>query len=409
MNYRFIGCGVLLVCSFLFACTQHQVIRANATPAVMADRDIDEGQLLNVGIAILDPGVSEDQEPSEEGVYPELRAAEARYIPYKLKMTLEETGNWGAVRVLPVNADSMDLRVSGEILASDGEVLKVNIVARDATGRVWLDKHYTHTASKFAYSDRHLADEDPFQDIYNLIANDMLEARDRLSPTDIERIRATSELRFAADISPDVFADYLSKTEQGQYVANRLPANDDPMISRVRKIRDRDEMFVDTLNEHYAVFYRDMEQPYRDWRSSSYEEVRTLRELRSSARRQKLLGAAAVVVGVAGLTQSDSNLGQGLGAASVAAGAAVFKEGMNRNAEANIHVEAIRELGRSFEAQVTPLVVEVEGRTLTLTGSAEDQYEEWRRLLRRIHSTETGFVGTDEEGLDSGAHEATSD
>lgn len=408
MNYQLVRCGVVLLSSLLCACTQHQVIRANATPAVTAERDIAEDQLLDVGIAILDPGLSEDESPAEEGVFPELRAAEARYIPYALKMTLEGTGNWGAVRVLPAGA-SMDLIVGGEILASDGEVLTVNIRVRDATGRIWLDKQYTHTASKFSYSDPHLADEDPFQDIYNLIANDMLDARNRLSPTDFQHIRATSELRFAADISPDIFADYLSETEQGQYVANRLPADDDPMMGRVRKIRDRDEMLADTLNEHYAAFYRDMEQPYRDWRNSSYEEVRTLRELRSSARKQKLLGAAAAVVGVVGLTQSDSNLGQALGAGSVAAGAAVFKEGMDRSAEAEIHVEAIRELGSSFEAQIAPMVVEVEGRTLTLSGSAEDQYEEWRRLLRKIHATETGFVGTDEEGLGAGADGATPD
>ena len=409
MNCQLVRCGILLLFSLLCACTQHQVIKANATPAVTADRAIAEEELLNVGIAILDPGLSEDDSPNEEGIFPELRAAEGRYIPYELKMTLERTGNWGAVRVLPAGANSMDLMVSGEILASDGEVLTVNMVVRDATGRIWLDKQYTHTASKFSYSDPHLADEDPFQDIYNSLANDMLDERNRLSATDIQRIRTTSELRFAVDISPDMFADYLNKTEQGQYVANRLPADNDPMMGRVRKIRDRDEMLADTLNEHYAVFYRDMEQPYRDWRSSSYEEVRTLRELRSSARKQKVLGAAAAAVGVVGLAQSDSNLGQAMGAASVGAGAAVFKEGMDRSAEAKIHVEAIRELGSSFEAQITPMVVEVEGRTLTLAGSAEDQYEEWRRLLRKIHATETGFVGTDEEGADTGTHGATPD
>jgi len=37
-------------------------------------------------------------------------------------------------------------------------------------------------------------------------------------------------------------------------------------------------------------------------------------------------------------------------------------------------------------------VVEVEGRTLKLTGTAEEQYREWRRLLATIYAEETGGV-----------------
>ncbi|MCP4090054.1 MAG: hypothetical protein GY746_09705, partial [Gammaproteobacteria bacterium] len=41
---------------------------------------------------------------------------------------------------------------------------------------------------------------------------------------------------------------------------------------------------------------------------------------------------------------------------------------------------------------VEPLVVEVEGQTHRLTGSAEEKYREWRRLLHDIYATETGGV-----------------
>ena len=43
--------------------------------------------------------------------------------------------------------------------------------------------------------------------------------------------------------------------------------------------------------------------------------------------------------------------------------------------EPSIHAEAIRELGSSFEAEVAPRVVEIEGQSVRLTGSAEAQYE----------------------------------
>jgi hypothetical protein len=35
-------------------------------------------------------------------------------------------------------------------------------------------------------------------------------------------------------------------------------------------------------------------------------------------------------------------------------------------------------------------VVEVEGHTLRLTGTAEDQYREWRKLLKQLYLEETG-------------------
>jgi hypothetical protein len=38
------------------------------------------------------------------------------------------------------------------------------------------------------------------------------------------------------------------------------------------------------------------------------------------------------------------------------------------------------------------MVVEIEGKTVTLTGTVEAQYEEWQRLLREIYTAETGVV-----------------
>jgi hypothetical protein len=38
------------------------------------------------------------------------------------------------------------------------------------------------------------------------------------------------------------------------------------------------------------------------------------------------------------------------------------------------------------------MVVQVQGETMRLTGTAEAQYESWRKLLRDIYETETGFT-----------------
>ena len=51
---------------------------------------------------------------------------------------------------------------------------------------------------------------------------------------------------------------------------------------------------------------------------------------------------------------------------------------------------ALKELTQSFQAEVAPQVVEVEGHTLRLTGTVEDQYREWRKLLKQLYEEETG-------------------
>ncbi|MGH8188684.1 MAG: hypothetical protein ACREUC_19155, partial [Steroidobacteraceae bacterium] len=51
----------------------------------------------------------------------------------------------------------------------------------------------------------------------------------------------------------------------------------------------------------------------------------------------------------------------------------------------------LKQLGESFQAEVQPMVVEVEGRSLQLKGTAEEQYHEWRRLLKELYENETGL------------------
>lgn len=60
---------------------------------------------------------------------------------------------------------------------------------------------------------------------------------------------------------------------------------------------------------------------------------------------------------------------------------------------ANIYRENIKELSESFVAEAAPLVIQVEGETRRLTGTAEAQYESWRKLLHEIYEVETGFAG----------------
>ena len=72
-----------------------------------------------------------------------------------------------------------------------------------------------------------------------------------------------------------------------------------------------------------------------------------------------------------------------------------IKSGLGKNTEANVSRESLKELGGSFNSEAESVVVEVEGQTRRLTGTAEERYQEWRRLLREIYSAETGTPGVD--------------
>ena len=58
----------------------------------------------------------------------------------------------------------------------------------------------------------------------------------------------------------------------------------------------------------------------------------------------------------------------------------------------NIYRENIKELSESFVAEAAPMVIQVEGESRRLTGTAEAQYESWRKLLHEIYEVETGFA-----------------
>ena len=53
-------------------------------------------------------------------------------------------------------------------------------------------------------------------------------------------------------------------------------------------------------------------------------------------------------------------------------------------------MEAIEELGQSLEDEVAPQVISLEDRSITLTGSVEEQYEQWREILADLYAAEVG-------------------
>jgi hypothetical protein len=75
-------------------------------------------------------------------------------------------------------------------------------------------------------------------------------------------------------------------------------------------------------------------------------------------------------------------------------GTAAVLSGLKKYSDAKVAAQDVKELATSFQNEVAPQVIELEGRTLRLTGTAEEQYREWRRLLAEIYREDTGGAAT---------------
>ncbi|MBO6555199.1 MAG: hypothetical protein JJ934_07475 [Pseudomonadales bacterium] len=379
----------LFLCLCVSGCATTTVVTANSTPARQATTPIAFDELMDIGILPIDPNIPADLEEIEKKlIVPDVRRAESSYIAYHLKDTLELTGNWGAVRVTPESAKSVDVELQGRIVMSDGEQIKVQMRAVDARGRVWFDRTYEDTASKFSYEKPR---EDPFQDLYNDIANDLLTAQEQMGRQDILAIKTVANLKYARDLAPEAFDGYLQENNRGQVKVIQLPAETDSMLLRVNRIKEQEYLFVDTLDDYYSRFYRDMRPSYDEWRHATYDEAIRLREIQRQARARLATGALLIAGGIYAGSESNTWAGDAAAAGAVVGGIGAVRAGLERRKEAEIHAASLKELSQSLGTEITPYVLDIEGRTIELTGTAEEQYQQWRELLSEIYAQETSL------------------
>jgi len=382
---------VISVCLLDFTgCASFRAQKIVPTPIQQAQEEIPEEQLLDVGILVFESAALTEKEIEKEGISPEIRKAEGNFIPYHLKNTLHQSSHWGAVQVIPSKSYNVDVMVTGKIHRSNGENLMVEIHVVDATGRTWLNKKYIAEATESSYLENKLGEKDPFQDLYDTIANDMAQFKNALAPSEIENIRTISKLNFAQIYAPDAFGEYLTKNKEGILTINRLPADSDPMMERLLKIREREYMYGDTLNQYYEVFYNEMWPSYENWRKLTFTEQQAMRKIRRDALTRQILGAL-LIAGAVAAGSGNSKTVNGLIPAMVIIGGQVIISGFNVSKEAQINASAIKELSESFGNEMEPIVMEFQGKLYELTGSAEEQYKHWRELLRKIYLAETGF------------------
>jgi hypothetical protein len=344
--------------------------------------------LLDVGIPTLNDGLYLTDE--NDTVFPEVRYAEAIYFSNQLGKVLEKSGAWGAIRVTPNSDVIMDLYITGTIYQSDGETMDLEIQVTDSSGKKWLKKRYKQTTGKYAYDRRLKSLGDPFQNLFIRIANDLLNYREKISDQQAEELRTISELRFAKKFSPQAFDNYTEENRKGILSISRLPAENDSILMRVRKIRERDYLYVDTMQDYYDGFSQQMHLAYQDFRRSSYDSVVKARQLNAQGNRQVIAGIGAILAGIYGRSQARTSIADDAGTATAAVGGFVIKSGLDKKQKASEYSETVAEMGSSLEAEIAPQVIELEDRTVTLTGTVQAQYQQWQELLGKIYKQERG-------------------
>lgn len=372
---------LIFVLAVLFSCNQPPppepveppIPTVGTVELIAAETDPDEELLFDVGIRVftVDIGAEEALEFGE-WIFTEIRENETHYLPYVLRNTLLGSNQWGAVRVLPADDPSVDLTISGSVLFSDGQRLGLHVTAIDSTGRTWLDKEYADESlvDDYPASTRYTTGNpfdpsefiEPFQDMYNQINNDLVDVRETLSREQLVNVRRVSELVYASDLSPESFGHNLAEDENGYITIQSLPAEDDPQFARVQDMRLRHHLFIDTVDEYYESLHAEMQAPYVVWRKYSYDQIEE--ETRSASE-----------------AYDFNNYGRSRGFLSLS-------QRYDRYRWSKIFEMEYRDLSVGFNNEIAPAILELNEQVHGLNGTMEEQYIQWRRILRQLFALE---------------------
>jgi len=343
---------------------------------------------LSILVPIFEPNIPKNSDDyKRKGIWPELRRAEANRFAVKLRDALTDTTAFGAVRVSPDDTATAHLYVHGKILQSNGEDIHFSVSVMDIAGKRLLKKTYKHRVSEYAFNDPRKKGVDVYEPIFTKVAIDVVKLTKKLKTKYITQLNGIEEMRFAESFSPDYFSGYISS----RYKATKLigfPADNDPMLQRVRSLRVRDQMFIDNIQVDYDDFSQTMNADYSTWQKQAFYESKAAREAKSAANAQMFVGILAVAAGASAASNSNSRGGYDRGLALATVGVASIASGVQKSKDSKAHMESLSEIGRSLNIQLAPKVIEMEDRTIELTGTASEQYTSWRRYLREIYLSE---------------------
>ena len=322
---------------------------------------------LNISIAVFDPGVPEDPlEIRRRGILPEVREIEALLLPFMLREALVNTNEWGAVRIVPESDYAAELLISGEILRSDGNGIEISVQVLDAGGRPWIDNTYTSEEMSEDTDSDEPTDLYGFESLFDSIAEDLRVARAALTEEDLVDVVEISFLRYATELAPSIFDGYLFTSPDGIVEIQRLPAENDPMLERIERIRQSEYVFIDTVDEQFQDLHGEIVSIYDLW-------LEYRRQVAQFENREIQRVASSQSNGPRGSYQAIRSL-------------------YDNYKWARMQQQRQADRAQAFDNEVGPTVNAMRGRVAQLESWLAEQYAEWRGLLEELFALETGFT-----------------
>lgn len=312
---------------------------------------------LDIGITI-SSDIPLQSGTAMEGAF---RETEAQLLGAKQRRVFENAGQWGVVRLYPQPSLIPQLMLDMVVLQSDGRQLRVHAMLTGVHGATLLSDTYLGYASSEGVL---TADnEDPFTDLFHRIHNDVA-TKVALMPESEDYLRQLSFLRYAQQLAPQAFEAYLSR-EGESWQLLRAPAEQDPMYQRISKLREYELLFVDTIDEQLTSALREIDTAYRLWLRASKEQLDWLEKRRARG------------VNAEGLADDSA----------FARHQAVYAAYRSLK----IHEQELFELVLDLESESRSTALEIEETVVTLEGTLEQQYREWREALAKIMMLENVF------------------
>ncbi len=306
---------------------------------------------LDIAVELFAPGIPDDDRSPLAAV----RRMESQLLAGELRETLVRSNQWGVVRLVPVASALTPVSVRAAIVLSDGRDLVVDVVVRDAMGTLWLD----HTV---AYRQQSIGD-DGLTGIFNDLANRLLTVWQGKDRDERYALLQGADIAYAEALAPRAFSGMIQRSETDWQVV-RLPAEDDPMLARIERIRNQEYLFCDTIDEQYVDMVDRVGPTYRLWRAATLEQTEWLE------RYQKRAAARTGSAGDSEFTRMQAEY-------------AAYRS-------FRIQEQALFELAEAFDSEARPTVIRTQDQVFRLEGTLDTQYDTWRGLLRDIYLIETG-------------------
>jgi hypothetical protein len=228
---------------------------------------------------------------------------------------------------------------------------------------VWFERHFESRSADAGALSANADTGSPYQPLYDEIARVLRASREQLNDRELQRIAEVSLMRYAAELAPSAFGQYIAEDADGRYSLQRLPARSDPMLERIERIRLTEYVITDTVDAKFRELHGEIASTYALWRDYRRKSVEYDRQNAEHAQ----------------ATSSDVPRGS----------YDALKTLYDNYKWDRVTAQEQDRLAIAFNNEVGPVVEAMEARIDELENWVDAKYAEWHGLLEELFEVET--------------------